>query len=130
MLPQAAVHEAEEQQGVRAGGAEPLACRLCGIHHNPTDTSLSWCFVTQDLVSWRAGGGPGAGCYVFEGRTGSIVKVLGRQVNLLSIEAAVQVRPCHILCDAVGFQCTEACCGRVPESACAAQASLLHLSRS
>lgn len=55
------------------------------------DSTLSRCFVTQDLVSLSERGDGSAGAPTFEGRVGFIVKVLGKQVNLLRIEAAVKV---------------------------------------
>lgn len=93
-------HETEVQQAAASGAnaadstkltPESSECLLCGTHHHAEDTSPTWCFVTRDLVSWSGAGAPGTGCCSIEGRAGSIVKVLGAQVNLLTIEAAVQV---------------------------------------
>lgn len=91
-------------EGASPGGKntaeQSAACQTYGCQHsvNTADNLPSWCFVTRDIVSWSEGGEAGAGCCVFEGRSGSTVKVLGKQINLLSIEAAIQVRKQCLMC--------------------------------
>ena len=57
------------------------------------------CYISQDLVSFHKAGKNGVGYCVCEGRSSSIVKVLGKHVNLLQFEAAVQVSELLVHCE-------------------------------
>jgi hypothetical protein len=97
MVAPPALHSKFDQEGAprSSNTAErSVPCQYCGHSHNNANDKASWCFITTDLVSVRRGRqcSASAACCMFEGRLGSTVKVLGRQISLLHMEAAVQVR--------------------------------------
>lgn len=87
--------EVGDQQEPPRGSSTEAEISTSFIASAPTSIEslydIERCYITQDLVSFHEAGENGVGYCVCEGRSSSIVKVLGKHVNLLQLEAAVQV---------------------------------------